>query len=201
MTEQNQQSTDRNRTLTTYVGDLHALLEHMLEPFERQLDLTKDSPEAREVVQQLVDTTRKNSAALDQRVKELGHTEKNITDSLKTGIAELFGVAAGVIDAVRPQQVSKSLRDDYTVTNHAIIASIMLQTTALALNDQKTADLASDVLSDFVGNAQAIASVMPTLVIQDISDDVDIESSNIVSQVTTNQKVSSLFRSVGGGVA
>ena len=156
---------DSNRTLTTYVGDMHAWEEHILEPFERQLELTKGTPEAQVVVQQLVTTTRQHIKALEQRVKTLGHTGKNITDALKTGVSELFGVAAATINSVRPQTVSKALRDDYTATNHAIIGYIMLQTTALALHDETTAELAASHLADHVKNAQAIAAIMPAFVI------------------------------------
>ncbi|MBA3945683.1 MAG: DUF892 family protein [Herpetosiphonaceae bacterium] len=186
---------DKNRTLTTYVGDMHALEHHMLEPFQRQLELTKDSPEAHQVVQQLVDTARRHETALDARVQQLGHPQKTVTDSVKAAVAALFGVAAGAIDTVRPQQVSKALRDSYTATNHAIIAYIMLQTTAIALNDQETATLAEQHLQDCVHNAQAIASVMPTLVIKDVSDDVGPVSPDLAKQVTSNKQVGSLYQS------
>jgi ferritin-like metal-binding protein YciE len=186
---------DKNRTLTTYVGDMHALEHHMLEPFQRQLDLTKDVPEAHQVVQQLVDTAQRHETALDARVKQLGHPQKNVSDTVKAAVAALFGVAAGAIDSVRPQQVSKALRDSYTATNHAIIAYIMLQTTALALNDQETATLAAQHLQNHVHNAQAIASIMPSLVIYDLSDDVGPVSPDVTKQVTGNKQVGSLYQS------
>ena len=112
---------DRNRTLTTYVGDMHALEHHMLEAFEAQLDLTKDTPEANKVVQQLVNSTRQHISALEQRVQALGDPQKTVSDTIKTVVSSLFGMAAGAIDMVRPQSVSKALRDSYTATNHAIL--------------------------------------------------------------------------------
>ena len=192
---------DRNRTLTTYVGDMHALEEHMLEAFETQLELTQDTPDAHAVAQQLVSTTRNHITALQQRVAALGHPEKTLTDSIKTAVAGLFGLAAGAIDAVRPQQVSKALRDSYTATNHAIIAYVMLQTTGIALNDQETADLAERHLADCVANAQAIASVMPALVVKDLSDDVGGVATGTVDRVVGNQKLSHLYRSLNSASA
>src|SRR3712207_9132960 len=62
--------------------------------------------------------------------------------ALKSTVAALFGVAAGVIDKVRPEAISKNLRDDYTAFNHAAIGYHMLYGTALMLGDQKTAALA-----------------------------------------------------------
>jgi ferritin-like metal-binding protein YciE len=192
---------DRNRTLTTYVGDMHALEEHMLEAFETQLKLTQDTPDAHAVVQQLVTSTRNHITALEQRVAALGHTEKTFTDTVKTAVAGLFGLAAGAIDAVRPQQVSKALRDSYTATNHAIIAYIMLQTTGIALSDQETANLAERHLADCVANAQAIASIMPALVVKDLSDDVGSVATGTVDRVINNQKLSHLYRNLNSASA
>ena len=48
---------DRNETLATYVGDMHALEKHLLEAFEKQVALTEGTPHAHLVVRQLVDST------------------------------------------------------------------------------------------------------------------------------------------------
>jgi len=192
---------DRNRTLTTYVGDMHALEQHLQEAFEVQLKLTKDTPDAHAVVQQLLTSTNNHITALEQRVEALGHPEKTISDTIKTAVAGFFGMAAGAIDAVRPQQVSKALRDSYTATNHAIIGYIMLQTTGVGLNDQETADLAERHLADHVANAQAIANVMPSLVVKDLSDDVGNVSAGAAETVTSNQKLSQLYHSLNSNSA
>ncbi len=192
---------DRTRTLTTYVGDMHALEQHMLEAFEAQLKLTEDTPDAHAVVQQLVTATNNHITALEQRVEALGQPEKTVTDTVKTAVAGLFGMAAGAIDAVRPQQVSKALRDSYTATNHAIIGYIMLQTTGVALNDQATADLAERHLADCVANGQAIASVMPALVVKDLSDDVGNVAAGAAETVTGNEKLRNLYHSLDSNSA
>jgi ferritin-like metal-binding protein YciE len=184
---------ERLETLTTYVGDMHALEKHLLEAFEKQLSLTENVPHARTVVQQLVNTTRQHVDALEQRVRALGEPGKNVTDVLKTAVAGLAGVAAGAIDWARPQSVSKALRDSYTATNHAIISYIMLQTTGVALNDPETASLARQHLADCVSNAQAIANVMPSLVVKDLSDDVGNVSPGAATEVTGNQNLGFLY--------
>ena len=192
---------DRTRTLATYVGDMHALEAHMLEAFESQLKLTEDTPDAHAVVRQLADSARSHIAVLEGRIAALGHPEKSLTDNIKTAVAELFGLAAGAIDAVRPQQVSKALRDSYTATNHAVIAYIMLQTTGVALNDPETAGLAERHLADCVANAQAIATVMPALVVKDLSDDVGGVAAGTVDRVVANQKLSHLYRGLDSASA
>ena len=188
---------DRNETLQTYVGDMHALEKHLLEAFEKQLNLTQGTPDAHSVVQQLVDSTRRHVDTLEQHVTKFGEVDKGVTDAIKTAVAGLFGVAAGVIDHIRPQAVSKALRDSYTATNHAIISYVMLQTTGVALNDTETAALAERHLQDCVSNAQAIANVMPSLVVKDLSDDVGAVSPGAAAQVTGNQQLRFLYRSLG----
>ncbi len=191
---------DRNETLATYVGDMHALEKHLLEAYEKQLNLTQGTPDAHQVVQQLVDSTRRHIDALEQRVTAYGSASKGLTDAVKTAVAGLFGVAAGVIDHVRPQSVSKALRDSYTASNHAIIGYIMLQTTGVALNDTEAATLAERHLQDHVRNVQAIASVMPSLVVKDLSDDVGAVTPGAAGMVTSNQQLSFLYQSSGGGI-
>ena len=189
---------DRNETLATYVGDMHALEKHLLEAFEKQLALTDTVPHAHQVVRQLVDSTRRHVHALEQRMAALGDTGKGITDAVKTAVAGLAGVAAGAIDFVRPQSVSKALRDSYTATNHAIIGYVMLQTTGVALADTAVASLAEQHLRDCVQNAQALANVMPSLVVQDLSDDVGSVTPGAASQVTGNQQLGFLFHGSTG---
>jgi ferritin-like metal-binding protein YciE len=189
---------NRQETLATYIGDMHALEKHLLEAFERQLNLTSDTPQAQQVVQQLVDTSRRHITALDQRVDAMGEVDKGVTDAIKSAISGLFGVAAGAIDHVRPQSVSKALRDSYTATNHAIIGYIMLQTSGIALSDTETANLGQQHLQDHVRNAQAIANIMPSLVVKDISDDVPDVAPGAASQVTADQQLGFLFHSMSG---
>ena len=182
---------DRIETLATYVGDMHALEKHLLEAFERQLSLTEDNSDAHTVVQQLVSTTQNHITALEQRQESLGHAGKSATDAVKTALSGLLGVAAGAIDAVRPQSISKALRDSYTATNHAVVGYVMLQTAGVALNDQETAQLAERHLQDAVKNAQAIASAIPALVVHDLSDDVSDVNQTAAS--TVNQELSHLY--------
>ncbi len=62
--------------------------------------------------------------------------------AIKSAVASAFGMAAGVIDKVRPEAMSKNLRDDYTAFNHAAIGYHMLYGTALMLGFPQTATLA-----------------------------------------------------------
>ncbi len=157
-------------------------------------------PQAHQVVQQLVSTTQQHITQLEQRASALGESGGGIAEAVKTAVSGVAGVAAGVIDHLRPESVSKALRDSYTALNHAIIGYIMLQTTGLALNDTETASLGEQLLQDHVRNAQAIASVMPSLVIADLNDDLSGSvNEGAAAQVTGSQQLGFLFHSASGG--
>jgi hypothetical protein len=100
--------------------------------------------------------------------KEVGETAGN---PIKEVGANLFGKAAGVIDKVRTEGVSKDLRDDYTAFNHCAISYAMLNATALALGDQRTADIARRNLTDYAGAAQAINQIIGEVVVWELSKD------------------------------
>jgi ferritin-like metal-binding protein YciE len=186
---------DRNETLSTYVGDMLAVEKHLLEAFEKQLSLAEGNPDALTVVRQLVDSTQSRVSALEALDKtNFGDDNKGIANTVKTAVSGLLGVAAGIIDYVRPQSLSKALRDSYTATNLAVIGYVMLQTTGIALNDTATATLAEKHLQDTVKNAQAIANIMPSLVVKDLSDDVGAVESSAATDVTSNQSLSFLYR-------
>ncbi len=185
---------DRTETLSTYVGDMLAVEQHLLEAFEKQVNLAEGNPDALTVVNQLVSSTKQRVSALETLATTFGDGSKGVANTVKAAVSGLFGVAAGAIDHVRPQSLSKALRDSYTATNHAIIGYIMLQTTGVALNDNATATLAKSHLESSAKDAQAIASVMPALVVKDLSDDVGSVESGAADQVTSNQSASFLYR-------
>ena len=184
---------DRTETLATYVGDMLAVEQHLLEAFEKQVALAEGNPDAQSVVSQLVSSTQSRVTALETLAKNFGDGSKGIANTVKTAISGLFGVAAGAIDHVRPQSLSKALRDSYTATNHAIIGYVMLQTTGVALSDTATATLAEKHLQDSIKNAQAIANVMPSIVVKDLSDDVGPVAPGAASDVTGNEFIGFLY--------
>jgi len=125
-------------TLTTYVSDMHALVTHGLQAVERQIDNLKDEghPEAYSAVQEIARTLRIHASMLDARTKTLGGST---TQPVKDAVSAVAGVAAGLINAVRPEEASKSIRDDYTFLSHTAIGYLMLYTTAASLGDPETA--------------------------------------------------------------
>ena len=83
----------------------------------------------------------------------------------------LLGKAAGVIDLVRTEGISKSLRDDYAAFSLAAISYSMLHTTALGLGNRTVADVAEKHLTDYAGAIERINEVMPGVVARELAKD------------------------------
>ncbi len=156
------------KTIADYVGDMVALESHIEEALDRQLTETKEDPQANAAVQRFHDMVKSNRDALKQHQEEVGSTAGN---PIIAAGASLLGVAAGVIDKIRTEGISKALRDDYTAFNHACIGYTMLHVTALALGDQRTADLAARGLTGHASAVQEINHIMADVVMRELEKD------------------------------
>jgi hypothetical protein len=126
-------------TIKTYVGDMYSLESHIEEAMDAQVEKCRDHPKAYAAVRRFHGTVRTQRDAMKAHLDELGG---GTGGALKGAVSAAFGLAAGVIDKVRPEAVSKSLRDDYTAFNLAAIGYHMLYGTALMLSFPKTAEIA-----------------------------------------------------------
>jgi len=184
----------RRRTCATYVGDMHALELHMLEAFDRQITITKEIRDAHVVVLSLSSTAKRHAQLLNELVSSLGDVEKIVTDKLKSAVTGFFGIAAGLVDTVRPLAASKALRDDYTAVNHAIVGYVMLSTTAAALRNDETKFIADEFLNDYINLAQQIMALIPSLAIRGLSDNgIQVLDFNAAQQFKIDKQWSVLF--------
>lgn len=156
------------KTIADYVGDMVALESHIEEALDRQLKVTQPDPQAHAAVQRFHDTVKANRDALKAYQARVGTTPGN--PIIEKGSA-LLGVAAGLIDKIRAEGISKSLRDDYTAFNHAAMAYTMLHVTALALGDRSTATLAEKGLRGYAGAVQEINHIIGDVVIWELEKD------------------------------
>jgi hypothetical protein len=88
---------------------------------------------------------------------------------IKAG-TNVLGKAAGMIDKMRNDAISKALRDDYTAYNHVSIAYTMLHTTAMALGDTATEQFAEAGLRSYTGMVMEIVYLMPLAVVEDLKE-------------------------------
>jgi len=170
MMDQNNQDVRQKheQTIADYVGDMAALESHIEEALDRQLNEVQDDPEAHAAVQRFHDTVRQHRDTLLALQEDIGATPGN---PIKAAGATLLGKAAGVIDFVRTEGISKSLRDDYTAFSLAAISYSMLYTTAQGLRNQQLASLAERHLTDYAQAIETINEIMPGVVHRELVKD------------------------------
>ena len=192
------------KTIADYVSDMVALESHIEEALDRQLALSKEHPQAGAAVQRFHDMVKGNRDALKRYQDEVGKTAGS---PIKEIGSTVLGVAAGLIDKIRTEGVSKSLRDDYTAFNHACIGYTMLHTTALALGDQRTADLAARGLRGHASAVQEINHIIAEVVVWELQKDkhqitnpsAAAENRKAVDQIWKETDKSNLTETMGMG--
>ena len=160
---------DKNRqTIADYVGDMAALESHIEEALDRQLIEVKDDPVALAAVRDFHDMVKQHRDTLKAMEEETG---KTIGTPIKEAGAALIGKAAGIIDLLRTEGVSKGLRDNYAAFSLAAISYSMLHTTATALGDSRVASLAERHLRDHADAIMRINEIMPGVVFRELEKD------------------------------
>ncbi|MCA1646084.1 MAG: hypothetical protein LC797_11670 [Chloroflexi bacterium] len=156
--------------IAKYVEDIHSLVTHGLQPFSQQLKESAigDHPGARQAIEGLQLTLQRHESALDQRMQALGSSPTAVVQDTAATVA---GVAAGLYNKVRTEAVSKSLRDDYAFISLCNVSWLMLLTTARALGDHETEELAEGGYRDTARMAMEIDHLMPSLVFQELQQD------------------------------
>lgn len=174
---------EHQKNLQSYINDMYAVEKHVLEAVERQAE-NKDvqkKHEAHQVIQKIQGTLRQHVHVLDQHLDQFGGRS-----TVKSAVASVTGVAAGLYDQVRTETVSSMLRDDYTALSMVAVASTMLHSTALALHDKMTADIALQHLKDVTPLITEISRVIPILTVQDVHDDVETADTSVAQQAIRN---------------
>jgi ferritin-like metal-binding protein YciE len=177
---------ERSDTLQKYVSDMMAVEEHIANAVKRQTedkDVYKHNPQASQIIQSIAQMTDRHAKHLEQHLQSIGGDPAK---GLKEVATAALGAVAGLYDKMRTDTVSKMLRDDYTALNLAAVSYTMLHTTGLALNDQRTAELALQHLKHYTSIIMQINQIMPTVVVSDLRDDVPGLDSSSVQQATQN---------------
>src|SRR5919201_4431166 len=156
--------------IAKYVEDLHSLVAHGLQPFSRQLGESemRGHPETQQAIQAFHATLQQHEMLLSQRLQALGSSP---TTAVQDTASKVAGAVAGLYNQVRSEAVSKSLRDDYTFLSHCGISWLMLATTARALGDHDTEELAEQGYRDCARLVMRIDHMMPSLVIEELHQD------------------------------
>ncbi|HEU0165140.1 MAG TPA: hypothetical protein VFQ54_08845 [Thermomicrobiales bacterium] len=170
-----------SETIVDWVGDIVAVESHIEEALDHQLRLTPGSRDVAEMITQFHDTVRDSKKRAVAYQETIGTTSGN--GVIKKG-SELLGKAAGMIDRIRKDSPTKSLRDDYVAFNLAAISYSLLQTTALALDDQKTQAFAEEGLATYAKLVLKLNAIVARAVVDDLitNSEVQVADPDVVSE-------------------
>lgn len=176
-------TTTKNETITTYVGDVHALVTHGLRAVSQQVENLKNvsHKDAKPAVAESKRVLEKHKTLLEARLKALGGSS---TAPVKDAVAAIAGVAAGLINAVRPSETVKSLRDDSTFFSGLGVAYLLLFTTASGLGDMETATLAQQGYQDAARLVMHIDQILPKVTLEELREE-KLELSDVSEKVKT----------------
>lgn len=172
---------ERQDTLQQYVSDMLAVERHLHQAIRRQKGdaSLRAHPEAAAIIERTEAAIDNHIAALETRLEELGG---DAAAPIKEAVTAALGAAAGVINQLRTEQVSKMLRDDYTALSLAAISYHMLHTTGLALMDPATADLALRHLRDYTPIITDISHAVHASVARDLQDNGMVVDATVASR-------------------
>lgn len=178
-------SSKTNESLSRWTGDTISLTKHIHEAIERQLDdeRVKADTNAYPIITRLDGVLESQITAYEAHLKTLGGSS---TSPVKETIAKVAGVAAGMIDQVRGDPVSKMLRDDYTALSLLAMAHTLLHTTGLALKHQPTADLTAATLKDITPIIVEISEKIPHVVVRELIDAGEIVDLSVADEAERN---------------
>lgn len=166
--------TTETSTLTTYITDMRALINHGLKAIDRQAEQLRrrnQQAEALAAVHEFQRVLRSHLTHLDARARAVGGSGGRSPRLFKEVVTTITGIAAGLIGALRPEQTAKDIRDDYTFLSHVAIGYLMLHATASGLGDGVTAALAEQGYRDAARLVMHIDRIMPALVLQELRKD------------------------------
>lgn len=169
-----------NHEISDWLGDIVALESHVEEVMDHQLKLETGNSELDAALKRFHDAVRDSKHRAEAYQEQYGSTAGNPV--IKAG-ATLLGKAAGVIDKVRNDSVTKSIRDDYTAYNHVAIAYTILHTTAMAFADTATQEFAEQGMRTYAALVQNINHVIPAAVVHDLKsgEHAPVINANVVA--------------------
>lgn len=175
---------DSKTILQKYVSDMLSLESHISQAIDKQVKENNDDPEVSTKFAAFAQTIKGHRDSLETRLKQIGGAANS---PVKESVAAVMGVAAGVIDKFRSEEVSKDFRDDFTALNLSLISYEMLHTTALSLGDKETADLAAQNIKDNAEFVMWIQKIMPSIVLRDLKKNHEVTPDQ--SAVEATQKI------------
>ncbi len=156
-----------------FVGDIVSVESGIEETLDRQLKLGADNQSFQAAIQRFHDAVKASRDAARSYRDQLGGDEEGANALIEKG-TEALGAITGMIQKLRPEGLSKALRDDYNLFNAAAISYTTLHTTGMALGDSATEAFAAQGLRTYARLVQDINNIIPGIVVDELQKDSHI---------------------------
>lgn len=163
-------ASDQRDIIQGYVNDMLAVTREMHAAFSRQQedDRVKKYAPAIAVVARTEAVLDNHINALTAELHRMGSDES----SVKKAVGTVLGAAAGIYDKMRTDDtVTRMLRDDHAALSFGTVCYELLQTTALAMKETQTADLASRHLADLTPVVMELSECLPQVVVEELASE------------------------------
>jgi hypothetical protein len=160
---------DRDEALNSYITDMLSLEEHIEKALRGQLEDLKNYPDVIRDLKRIHQKVEHHISDL-REISERRHA-RSATDAIKRVGSALLGLGAAAVDLVRNEGLAKNLRDDYTAFSLATIGYVMLETTALGLDEREVGDLAQQHFSDYAEAVTLLHNLVPGAVLRFLRED------------------------------
>jgi hypothetical protein len=168
------------KELQGYVNDMLAVETELHSAFRRQKNdaTVKKFPEAHRLVVRTEEIIDNHLAALKQCAERLGGKS-----TMKEAVGSVMGAAAGLYSKVRSDdKVSRVLRDDNAALSFATVCYEMLHTTALALHDTATANMALEHFKDYTPLIVDASQILPVVIVEELSREAKVPVDRTVAE-------------------
>jgi len=160
-----------NEILLAYVNDLVAVLRHVggaIQSHAGHTDVIALGTQGR-IVSKAAVTLSAQLSTLEQQVKALGGP--SVMGTIKETLTAVTSALTGAYGAVRGETASRMLRDDYTGLSFVAACTNMLHTTALAVGDERIAEITQRHLQDVAALINEMSDAVPFAVVRDLQHD------------------------------
>lgn len=158
--------------ITKHFADMHALENHILEAIKRQRanDTVRDHVHVNKVLIEVERVLTEHTSHLERLSEEYGGEGESF---LKKAVTTVAGIAAGLYDQVREDTMTRMLRDDYTALSLTAMGYTAMHSFALAIKEQRMAELALKHLEHITPLLVEISKTIPLTTVEETATDHD----------------------------
>ena len=158
--------------IDSYLTDMLALEQHIERALEAQIkDFEQEYPEVVTQLRLIQATCEQHIGTLKEAADRRDGAGGSLAEAVKRAGAIVAGLGAAAVDLFRTEKLPKNLRDDFTALCLASVGYVMLATTARALNDSETAELAERHLKAYAEAIMTLHNLIPGAVVRFLQEE------------------------------